>query len=142
MRKARYLIAGLALGVLLAAGAGTAYAISQINSMMSGGVMDGRDDSMGSMSSMMGSFDKEKPFDLQFIDQMTMHHEGAIMSSEHMISDSKRPELRMLAADIKKSQSEQIDQMQEWRDEWYPDAEHGGRIRMALDAGAPTFVGR
>jgi uncharacterized protein (DUF305 family) len=143
MRKARYLIAGLALAVLLAAGAGTAYATSQINSMMSGGVMDGRDDGMGTtmpsmmgqgdMGSMMGgggrddgsmmdSFDKEKPFDLQFIDQMTMHHEGAIMSSEQMISDSKRPELRKLAADIQKNQSEQIDQMKGFRKKWYPDA--------------------
>jgi uncharacterized protein (DUF305 family) len=71
----------------------------------------------------MGSFDEDKPFDLQFIDQMTMHHEGAIMSAKSMISDSERPELRELAANIQKSQSEQIDQMQQFRDEWYPDAE-------------------
>jgi uncharacterized protein (DUF305 family) len=73
-------------------------------------------------SQMMGSFDEGKPFDLQFIDQMIPHHEGAIMSSEHMISDSQRPELRQLYENIQKSQSEQIEQMQEWRKEWYPDA--------------------
>jgi len=73
-------------------------------------------------SQMMGSFDDEKPFDLQFIDQMTPHHEGALMSSEHMISNSKRPEMRQLYENIQKSQSEQIEQMQEWRKEWYPDA--------------------
>jgi SAM-dependent methyltransferase len=61
---------------------------------------------------MMGSFDENKHFDLQFIDQMSMHHEGALMSSEHMISDSKRPELRQLYENIQKSQSEQIEQMQ------------------------------
>ena len=72
---------------------------------------------------MMGSFDEEEPFDLQFIDQMIMHHQGAIMASEHMISDSERPELQQLAEDIQLSQSEQIEQMQEWREEWYPDAE-------------------
>jgi len=72
---------------------------------------------------MMGSFDENKPFDLQFIDQMTMHHEGALMSSEHMISDSQRPELRNLYENIQRSQSEQIQEMQEWRQEWYPDAE-------------------
>ncbi|PLS83582.1 MAG: DUF305 domain-containing protein, partial [Actinobacteria bacterium] len=54
---------------------------------------------------------------------MIMHHQGAIISSEHMISDSERPELRQLAEDIQQSQSEQIEQMQEWREEWYPDAE-------------------
>ncbi len=112
---------------------------SGMGGMMNGGKMDpmmggqggtgsmmGNGDGMGSMMNgqeMMGSFDEKKPFDLQFIDQMTMHHEGAIMSSEHMISDSERPELRQLAEDIQQSQSEQIEQMQEWREEWYPDAE-------------------
>jgi uncharacterized protein (DUF305 family) len=94
-----------------------------MGSMMS--MMDDEND-MGSMMNgggMMGSFDEDRPFDLQFVDQMTMHHEGAIMSSEHMISDSKRPELRELAENIEESQSEQIDRMQEWRDEWHPDAE-------------------
>jgi uncharacterized protein (DUF305 family) len=72
---------------------------------------------------MTGSLDEEgKPFDLQFIDQMIPHHEGALMSSEHMISDSEHPELRQLYENIQKSQSEQIEQMQEWRKEWYPDA--------------------
>jgi uncharacterized protein (DUF305 family) len=72
----------------------------------------------------MSSLDeKGKPFDLQFIDQMIPHHEGALMSSEHMISNSKRPEMRQLYEDTQKSQSEQIEQMQEWRKEWYPDAE-------------------
>jgi uncharacterized protein (DUF305 family) len=85
--------------------------------------MMGDEDGMGSMMSgggMMGSFDEDRPFDLQFIDGMTMHHEGAIMSSKHMISDSKRPELRELAEKIEESQSGQIDQMQEWSGEWYP----------------------
>ncbi len=139
MRKIRYLVVALAMVVLLLAGAGITSAAVQFGSMMSGGAMDGRDGGMGSMMSMMddendmgsmmngggmmGSFDEDRPFDLQFVDQMTMHHEGAIMSSEHMISDSKRPELRELAENIEESQSEQIDRMQEWRDEWYPDAE-------------------
>ena len=45
----------------------------------------------------------------------------AITSAQHMISDSERPELRELADDIAQSQSEQIDQMRAWRDEWYGD---------------------
>ncbi|MDQ3237423.1 MAG: DUF305 domain-containing protein [Actinomycetota bacterium] len=139
MRKIRYLVVALAMVALLLAGAGITSAAVQFGSMMSSGAMDVRDGGMGSMMSMMddendmgsmmngggmmGSFDEDRPFDLQFVDQMTMHHEGAIMSSEHMISDSKRPELRELAENIEENQSEQIDRMQEWRDEWYPDAE-------------------
>jgi len=139
MRSVRRLFAGLALATLLAAGAGAAYAVAQASPVMGGGgmmgdrgngtgsmmSMMGDEDDMGSMMSgggMMGSFDEDRPFDLQFIDGMTMHHEGAIMSSKHMISDSKRPELRELAENIEESQSGQIDQMQEWRGEWYPDA--------------------
>ena len=150
-KKSKLLAAGLAAAALLAVGAGTVYAQDQGSSMMgkddaqsgadgggTGGMMNGgRMGSMmgsqggmgsmmdggGSMSAgVMGSFDEEQPVDLRFIDGMTMHHEGAIMSSEHMISDSERPELRRLAENIRRSQSEQIERMQEWRGEWYPDA--------------------
>jgi uncharacterized protein (DUF305 family) len=141
MARAKYLAVSLALAAPLLAGAGVTLAYGQMGFMMGdqgtsggqtdGGMVGGQDGSgTGSMmngegmsgSQMMGSFNEEKPFDLQFIDQMTMHHEGAIMSSEHMISDSERPELRQLAENIQQSQSEQIQQMQHFRDEWYPDA--------------------
>jgi len=147
MRKIRYLIIASAMVALLLAGAGITSAAVQFgpmndgamgnqNGMMSGGMMNGGmmgEEGTGS-GSMMGSFDEDRPFDLQFIDGMTMHHEGAIMSSEHMISDSKRPELRELAKNIGESQSTQIDQMQEWRDDWYPDAEQtSGMPAGAMD---------
>jgi uncharacterized protein (DUF305 family) len=70
----------------------------------------------------MGEFSADEPFDLQFIDQMTMHHQGALMSTAAMIADSDRPELQQLAAAIEVSQTAQIDQMQTWRTEWYGDA--------------------
>jgi uncharacterized protein (DUF305 family) len=133
MLRARYLVVGLALGVLLVVAGGIGFVAGQntaatdergtgssvseddTDSMMNGGDM--------MSSQMMGSFDEEgKPFDLQFIDKMIPHHQGALMSSEHMISTSKRPEIRLLYENIQKSQSEQIEQMQEWRKEWYPDA--------------------
>jgi len=143
--KARYLSAVLALAALIVAGASTALAHGDddqsgrttgegaMGAMMGGNGMGSMMPMMGGggMGSMMsagemqpmGAFDEDRPFDLQFIDQMVMHHQGAITSSEHMISDSERPELRKLAESIQESQSEQIEQMQEWRKEWYPDAE-------------------
>ena len=69
----------------------------------------------------MGEFSDDQPFDLQFIDQMTMHHQGALMSTQAMIADSNRPELRDLAAAIDTSQTAQIEQMQTWRTQWYGD---------------------
>jgi uncharacterized protein (DUF305 family) len=70
----------------------------------------------------MGMADPDAPYDLRFIDEMIMHHQGAIISSEMMIEDSERSELRDLAQRIQESQQRQIDQMREWRTEWYPDA--------------------
>ena len=89
-------------------------------SMMGGGGMSG---DHGGMSGEMGSFNEEEPFDLQFIDQMIPHHEMALISSEHMIAGSEDPRLVDLYENIQKSQSEQIEQMRAWRDEWYPGAE-------------------
>src|SRR4051794_26692852 len=134
MLRARYLVVSLILAVLLVAVGGMGFVVGQIThatddsdagtsisgadtGSMMGSIMNGGDMMGGQM---MGSFDEEEPFDLQFIDRMTPHHEGALMSSEHMISNSERPELRQLYEDIQKSQSEQIEQMQEWRKEWYP----------------------
>ena len=84
----------------------------------SASMMDGQ---AMSMSMGMGRFDAEAPFDAQFLDQMTVHHEGALMSTRAMIADSARPELRDLANDIIASQSAQLDQMRTWRQQWYPE---------------------
>ncbi|HZG62047.1 MAG TPA: DUF305 domain-containing protein [Rubrobacteraceae bacterium] len=130
--RTKYLVLILAvLAMLVVTGVGAAYASGQMalsNSTMTTnghGTMDGMGSMMNAegMSGGMatGSFDEDQPFDLQFIDQMIVHHQMAIMSSEHMISDSERPELRQLAENIQRSQSEQIEQMQEWRNEWHPD---------------------
>ena len=134
MTRVRYLVASLVLAVLLVLVAGAAFASGRMGSMMdhsgTGHMMNssmmnhgGEGHNHGGEGDTMGSFDEEQPFDLQFIDQMIMHHQGAIMSSEHMIADSERPELRQLAENIQESQSEQIEQMQAWRQEWYGDAE-------------------
>ena len=143
MNTLQSLAVGLALAIVIVVGAGAVFTYGQISPVIneaserSGSMMEdngmasmmGGGGRMGSMmdhggmgeDNTMGSFDEDRPFDLQFIDQMIMHHQGAIMSSEHMIADSERPELRQLAEDIEKSQSEQIEQMRAWRDEWYGD---------------------
>jgi uncharacterized protein (DUF305 family) len=134
MLSARHLVVGLVLAVLLVAACGMGFVVGRntLTTDESSTVTSTSGDNEGSMmngggmmgSHMMSSLDEEgKSFDLQFIDQMIPHHEGALMSSEHMISNSKHPEMRQLYEDIQNSQSEQIEQMQEWRNEWYPDAE-------------------
>ncbi len=116
-------------GIAWAANAQSATNDGGQNHSMGGGMsmmdmMGGGMSMMGGGSGQgMGEFSDDKPFDLQFLDQMTMHHQGALMSTRAMIADSDRPELRDLASAIETSQTAQIEQMQAFRTEWYGDAE-------------------
>jgi uncharacterized protein (DUF305 family) len=68
---------------------------------------------------MMG--DPSVPFDAQFIDAMIVHHEGAVVMAEEALERAERPELRAMAEEIMAAQAPEIEQMQRWRDTWYPD---------------------
>ena len=62
---------------------------------------------------------KENGFDLEFIEQMIPHHEGAVtMARDVLARDDVHPELRTLAENIVRSQNEEIDRMQAWQKEW------------------------
>ena len=97
------------------------------SSMMSGGTMGPGMMSGGTISGMMGNGmmgsvvrgDPSQPFDQRFLNQMIVHHEGAVMSAQMMIADSTRPELRDLAQRIITAQQREIAQMQQWRNDWY-----------------------
>lgn len=56
---------------------------------------------------------KDSDFDKEFLAEMIPHHKMALMMS-NMIVDSDRPEMRKLAQNILRSQSQEIDQMQGW----------------------------
>ncbi len=114
-------VAALALSAAALLGGGVAYAVNQ--SVDSPSASTSETTMMSGQGMGMGSFDRARPFDAQFIDQMIVHHQGAIMSTQAMIADSERPELRNLAQDIITGQREQITQMRNWRAQWYPDLE-------------------
>ena len=61
-------------------------------------------------------------FDLRFIDGMTPHHQGAVEMANVAQDKSKRPEIKKLADEIIKSQNQEIAQMKQWRQAWYPSA--------------------
>jgi len=61
-------------------------------------------------------------YDLRFIDAMVIHHQGAVLMAEAALEHSQRPEIRQLAEAIMAAQAEEIEQMQQWRQDWYPDA--------------------
>ncbi|WP_174711074.1 DUF305 domain-containing protein [Nostoc sp. TCL240-02] len=60
--------------------------------------------------------------DLRFIDAMIPHHQGAVEMANVAQVKSKRPEIKKLAGDIIKSQNQEITQMKQWRQAWYPKA--------------------
>jgi uncharacterized protein (DUF305 family) len=58
-------------------------------------------------------------FDLRFIEAMIPHHEGAIEMAKQALEKSDRPEIKTLAQNIMDSQQQEIDQMKQWKQEWY-----------------------
>ena len=70
-------------------------------------------------------------FDLRFIDAMIPHHQGAVEMAKEAQQKSKRPEIKKLADNIIESQDQEITQMKQWRQAWYPKA---GDKPMAYDS--------
>jgi uncharacterized protein (DUF305 family) len=70
-------------------------------------------------------------YDLRFIDGMILHHQGAIDMAEEALAKSQRPEMKQLANEIIAAQNQEIAQMQQWRQAWYPNA---GEQPMAYHA--------
>jgi uncharacterized protein (DUF305 family) len=75
---------------------------------------------------MMGMTDPDalankSPFDKAFIDAMIPHHQSAIAMAQVALEDSENPEIKELARNIVSAQQREIEQMQQWRQAWYPE---------------------
>lgn len=70
------------------------------------------------------------PFDLQFIDTMTVHHQGALDMAKLVEDRSERQELKQLAKKMIDDQQSEIKQMQAWKQQWYPDK--GDAVNMKM----------
>ena len=57
--------------------------------------------------------------DKAFIDAMIPHHESAVVMAEQVKAQTDTPEIAELADAIIAAQEREIDQMRQWRDEWY-----------------------
>jgi uncharacterized protein (DUF305 family) len=62
------------------------------------------------------------PFDAAFIDTMIEHHTSAIDAAQVVLAAAARSEIRSLAEDIIASQEAEIEQLETWREMWYPAA--------------------
>lgn len=57
-------------------------------------------------------------FDKAFISSMIEHHQGAIDMAQEAKKNSKHAEIKNMADDIIKAQSQEIEQMEKWEAEW------------------------
>lgn len=75
---------------------------------------------MGMMSEAdMEMLETTDMFDQMFIDMMIEHHQSAIDMSQEIQTTTERPEIQQLAEDIISSQQAEIEQMEQWRSEWF-----------------------
>jgi uncharacterized protein (DUF305 family) len=57
--------------------------------------------------------------DKAFLDEMIVHHEGAIEMATILLAGTKRPELIKLGNDIIVAQTREVQMMKEWRSQWF-----------------------
>jgi uncharacterized protein (DUF305 family) len=62
----------------------------------------------------------QKPFDEAFIDAMIPHHQSAIEMAQVALENSDNPKIKDLAQNIISAQQREIEQMTQWREQWYP----------------------
>ncbi len=58
-------------------------------------------------------------FDKEFIHQMIPHHQMAVHMAQMVLNQKTRPEIRTLAQSIIKSQTVEIEKMQQWQQAWF-----------------------
>ena len=85
----------------------------------------------GGGHTMQSSADAEKaPYELQFIDTMIDHHQGAIDMALLVETRASHDDLKMLARTIIADQRAEIEQMRKWRLQWFRDAPQAVNMKM------------
>jgi uncharacterized protein (DUF305 family) len=84
--------------------------------------MEMSQEQMRSMGMMMNPQElaNREPFDKEFIDAMIPHHQSAIDMAQVALEKSENPKIKELAENIISAQKREIEQMKQWRKEWYP----------------------
>lgn len=73
--------------------------------------MEGNADILGAVG--------EGEFDREFLEQMIVHHEMAVMMAQMLENGTERDEMRVLADGIITSQTQEIEMMRSWLEAWY-----------------------
>ena len=70
------------------------------------------------------------PYDLQFLDTMIHHHEGAVEMAEMVVKKTQNEELKKFAQKIVDDQKKEIAEMREWREKWFAGAARAINMEM------------
>ncbi len=97
------------------------------NSMvMNGNMVNQNSMAMNSNQDMSGMSDMKSspnaanaPYDLQFLDTMSAHHQSAVDMAKMVDGKTDNAELKKFAAGIIADQNKEIAQMKDWREKWY-----------------------
>lgn len=118
-----FLVAGVLIGWFCFSNKQVLPVIQPGTHMMGNGhMMSDNNMGMGDMmdSMMMGLNGKTgDAFDKAFIDEMIVHHEGAVDMAEAALKNAKHQEIKDMANAIISAQTKEIIQMKEWRSSWY-----------------------
>lgn len=77
----------------------------------------------------------DKYVDLRYINAMIAHHRGAMILAQQVKEKSKRPQIIKLAEDILAGEPKAIDELYQWKKEWYRDT------RKVNDTAVPNLGG-
>ncbi|MBR8832493.1 MAG: DUF305 domain-containing protein [Stigonema ocellatum SAG 48.90 = DSM 106950] len=138
------LMAIASLGGVVTACSNSAQSQNQVGNATATNVGDKQMDHGGMMNHNMamdlGPADAN--YDLRFIDAMTPHHQGGVSMAKVAQEKSQRPQIKNLANDIIKAQNQEIAELKQWRQTWYPkagdkpvayDAQMGHMMEMSSD---------
>src|SRR5215213_11032643 len=79
------------------------------------------------------------PYDLQFLDTMMAHHNGAVDMAVGTEKQAAHPEIVTLAKNIHETQDAEIEKMAAWRQEWFPNA--APAVNMELPGMMDSMMG-
>ncbi len=96
------------------------------NSINGNSMVNQNSTAMNDSSNMSGMSDMKsspnaaaQPYDLQFLDTMTHHHQGAVDMAKTALTKSNNEELKKFAQKIIADQNKEIAQMKDWREKWF-----------------------
>ncbi len=117
--KVVFLVVGIFAGWLVW---GSNLVSKETTHVMPNGQVMNNDESMESMMYNMNynlQGKTEDEFDEAFINEMIVHHQGAIDMAKLVLEKSEKPELISLANEIIVAQTKEIEQMIFWKKNWF-----------------------